>query len=54
VAAGERVWFMKKHIFEINTELLDDDRSELLQKFINEDRAHVPVTGVRLLLDIDD
>jgi hypothetical protein len=54
VPAGERVWFKKNNIFEINTELLDEDRRDHLESFLKEDMSHVPITGVLLLLSIED
>ncbi len=51
VRAGERIWFERQHIFEINTEKLKEERRKKIEEFIIQPISHVRITGITFLLD---
>lgn len=50
IRAGERIWFKRENIFEINTEEIPADRQNEVQKYILEPKKHVRVTGISFLI----
>lgn len=54
IRSGERIWFAKENVFEINTEEIPEERKLKLLEFLIEPKRHVTVTGVTMLILNDD
>ena len=54
IRSGERIWFSKDNIFEINTEEISEERRKKILSYLAEPKRHVVVTGVTMLIQDDE
>ncbi len=54
IRAGERIWFRRENIFEIDTRDSSEERQKKILDHLVDGESHVLVTGVAMLLIDDD